>query len=43
MNDGEVGLSPPLLAEVQFVDCGSSALLSWASDSTNTLTFPTWE
>ena len=35
LNDGEVGRSPPLLAEVQFVDCGISALFSWAANCTN--------
>ena len=35
VNDEDVGLSPPLLAEVQFVVCGSSALFSWARSCTN--------
>ena len=35
VNDNEVGLSPPLLAEVQFVDSGSCALFSWARNCTN--------
>ena len=35
VDDGEVGLSRPLLAELQFVDCGSSALFSWARNCTN--------
>ena len=35
VDDGEVGLSPPLLAEVQFVVCVSSALFSWARNCTN--------
>ena len=35
VDDGVVGLSPPLLAEVQFVVCGSSALFSCARNSSN--------
>ena len=35
VDDGEVRLSPPLLAEVQFVVCGSSALFSWARNCAN--------
>ena len=35
VNVDDVGLSPPLVAEVQFVDCGISALSSWATNSTN--------
>ena len=35
LNDDKVGLSVPLLAGVQFVDCGSCALFSWARDCTN--------
>ena len=35
VNVDEVGLSPPLLPEVQFVDCGISALFSWATNCTN--------
>ena len=31
VNDNEVGLSLPLLAEAQFVVCGFSALFSWAT------------
>ena len=35
LDDDEVGLSPPLLADPQFVVCGSSALFSWARNCTN--------
>ena len=35
VDDDEVGLSRPLLAEVQFVDCGSCALFSWARNRTH--------
>ena len=35
VNDDEVGLSPPLLPEVQFVLCGSCALFCWARNCTN--------
>ena len=35
VNDDGVGLSLPLMAEVQFVDCGISALFSWARNCTN--------
>ena len=35
VNDGEVEPSPPHLAEVQFVDCGISALFSLTRDCTN--------
>ena len=35
VDDCKVRLSPPLLAEVQFVVCRSSALFSWARKCTN--------
>ena len=35
VNDDEVELSPPLLAQAQFVVCGMRALLSWARNCTN--------
>ena len=35
LNDGEVGLSSSLLAEVPFVDCGINALFCLARDCTN--------
>ena len=35
VDDDEVGLPPPTLAEAQFFVCGISTLFSWARNCTN--------